>query len=681
VSRSGDNHRSRVAVVGAGVSGLTAAYLLARTSAVTVYESESRLGGHAHTHDIDDPSGRTLAVDTGFIVHNDRTYPQLLRLFAEVGVATRATEMSMSIRDEATGLEYAGGRGLKGIFAQPARALDPRFLAVLRQVKRFHLRAHAFLDGTDDADLTTFGDFLDAERFTEAFVDLYARPLVSCVWSTGSASSMGYPARYLFRFLAHHGMLTVTGSPRWFTVVGGSRTYVDAVAARLPDVRAGVPVSTVLRDADGVTVVDGSGRSDRFDRVVLAVHADQALAMLGDPGDDEKQVLGAFGYSRNETILHTDVRILPRARQARASWNYLTPTAADAASDRAPVVTYWMNRLQGLKTDEQYLVTLNARPRIDPQRILAVMEYEHPVYDLPAVAAQSRLASLTTVSDRVRRCLSRLGVPRGRLPLRRRGCRGVRGDLVTSLSSSLPALPSLVVGSVGHHRSGPVRHTFRHRVYSWLVDIDDLPVYRWYLKPFTRFDARDHLGGSATSTSLRSNVERFLAAEGVLLGAGSRVLMLANARVLGHVFDPLSVFWCYRGDGTLECVVAEVHNTYGERHAYLLRPDESGAADADKAFYVSPFNEVSGSYALRFLLAPHEVRVGITLSRDGQTVFGAELEGTPTPATPHAVARRALRTPLMPHRVSALIRAHGVWLWLRRLPLVPRPVHHPQKGV
>jgi predicted NAD/FAD-binding protein len=341
-----------------------------------------------------DPGGATLAVDSGFIVHNDRTYPLLRRLFAELGVQVRPTEMSMSIRDESTGLEFAGGRGVTGIFAQRRRAVDPRFLAVLTQVKRFQLRATAFLAETDDTDQTTYGEFIRTNGFSESFTRLYAVPLVSCVWSMGTGAALDYPARYLFRFLAHHGMLTVTGSPQWYTVVGGSRTYVDAIARQLPHVRPGKSVSNVLRNDVGVSVQDTTGAWLDYDATVIATHADQALALLADAGRDEKEVLGAFRYSRSATVLHTDSRLLPTARQARASWNYLTPSTA--TGDQAPVVTYWMNRLQGLDSSRDYLVTLNGGDRIDPKTVIAEMAYTHPIYDLGAVEAQARLATLST---------------------------------------------------------------------------------------------------------------------------------------------------------------------------------------------------------------------------------------------------------------------------------------------
>jgi predicted NAD/FAD-binding protein len=383
-----------VAVIGAGVSGLTAAYLLARTHDVTLYEAESRLGGHAHTHDVVDSGGDRHAVDSGFIVHNDRTYPLLRRLFAELGVAVRPTEMSMSIRCEECGLEYAGGRGPKGLLAQPWRLADRRFVRMLLQVKRFHRRATAFLERTDDADTTTYGEFLANEGFSEHFITHYAVPVVSCVWSSGQDTALLYPARYLFRFLEHHGMLTVTGSPQWYTVVGGSRTYVERIAARLPAVRQGTAVSAVWRTAGGVEVEGSDGGTARFDRVVVATHADQALTLLADPTDDEVAVLKSFGYTPNETVLHTDTALLPRAGQARASWNYLMDSCSTLGG--APVVTYWMNRLQGHDSAEPHLVTLNARERIAADSVIAVMDYEHPLYTAESVTAQPRLASLAT---------------------------------------------------------------------------------------------------------------------------------------------------------------------------------------------------------------------------------------------------------------------------------------------
>jgi uncharacterized protein len=392
--------RPKAAVIGSGVAGLTAAYLLQRTHDVTLFEVDDRLGGHAHTHDIGTPDDRVLPIDSGFIVHNERTYPNLLRLFGELGVATQPTEMSMSITCAGCGLEYAGARGLPGLFAQLRRAGDPAYLRMLAEVKRFHAHAMRLLDHADaedtgnDVDGLTLGTFLALGGYSRYFVQHFVIPVVSCVWSTGSRASLEYPALYLFRFLDNHGMLSVTGSPRWRTVTGGSRTYVERAAKGLTGVQTGTGIRAVTRHVDGVELIDDDGQRHAADAVVVATHPDQALRLLGDPTDDERAVLGAFAYSRNETLLHTDSRLLPTSRRARASWNYRMDACAGRSGDVQ--VSYWMNRLQDLDEPVDYLVTLNATDRIEPGSVLRRMVYEHPVYTPASVAAQRRLPELTT---------------------------------------------------------------------------------------------------------------------------------------------------------------------------------------------------------------------------------------------------------------------------------------------
>ncbi|MBU6532629.1 NAD(P)/FAD-dependent oxidoreductase [Streptomyces mayonensis] len=383
----------RTAVVGSGVAGLTAAHVLGGAHHVTLYEAEGRLGGHAHTHDLTSSDGRVHRVDSGFIVHNRRTYPNLLRLFDELGVATQESEMSMSVRCEGCGLEYAGARGPAGLLARPRNALHGPYLRLLAQVPRFHRAARRLL--TEDADQAlTLGEFLDREGFSPYFRAHFMTPVVSAVWSCDAATAQRYPAAYLFRFLHHHGMLAVGGSPVWRTVTGGSRSYVDRIAERLPDVRTATPVRAVTRHADGVDVTAADGTTETYDHLVVAVHPDQALELLADPTPDEKEVLGAFRYSRNATLLHTDTTLLPRSRNARSSWNYLMP-ACDAGADRVRV-SYDMNRLQRLDAADRYVVTLGGEDRVDPGRVLARMTYEHPVYTPESVAAQRRLPALRT---------------------------------------------------------------------------------------------------------------------------------------------------------------------------------------------------------------------------------------------------------------------------------------------
>lgn len=380
--------RERIAVVGAGVAGLTAAYLLQRRHDVLLFEAQPRLGGHAHTHEVETSTG-TQAIDSGFIVHNERTYPNLLRLFAELGVRTQDSDMSMSVRCLGCGLEYAGGRKLGGLFPRLDNLTRPRYLWMLAEVSRFHRHARRELahPGPD----CTLGEFVDTGGYSRYFVEHFLLPMVSCVWSAPEKVSREYPARYLFTFLAHHGMLTVKGSPTWQTVVGGSRAYVERAVKNLTAVHVGTPVRAVHRHADGVVVRDDADTEHRVDRVVLATHADEALALLADPTPAERAVLGAIPYSRNETWLHTDGSLLPRSAGAAASWNYLKPDCGGA--DRV-LVSYHMNRLMRLPAAEPYVVTLGATDRVDERAVVARMVYEHPVYTPDSVAAQARLPEL-----------------------------------------------------------------------------------------------------------------------------------------------------------------------------------------------------------------------------------------------------------------------------------------------
>lgn len=377
-----------IAVIGSGVSGLTAAYALSHSAPVTLYERDDRFGGHAHTHAVGDASGAQLAIDSGFIVHNERTYPTLLRLFRELGIATQSTEMSMSIRCDGCGLEYAGGRGLGAILAQPKRMGDPRFLRMLLEIPRFHRAARALLadDSSGDPD---WGTFLDDGAYSEYFVRHFAIPLVSCVWSAGDADTRRYPARHLFAFLANHGMLSIGGSPEWRTVTGGSATYVRAVTERLQLPRASAPVAAVRRHSDGVDVTTADGATTSFDHVVIATHADDALRILVDATASEREDLSAFQYSVNSTWLHRDASVLPRSSRARASWNYRMPGCRGAGGEVQ--VSYWMNRLHGLQAEDDYVVTLNPGAAIDPDRVIASMEYRHPIFTREAVRRQQRL--------------------------------------------------------------------------------------------------------------------------------------------------------------------------------------------------------------------------------------------------------------------------------------------------
>jgi uncharacterized protein len=392
--------RRRIGIIGGGVAGLTAAYVLSRDADVTVLESEPRLGGHAHTHRVADPDGSDLWVDSGFIVHNRKTYPLLTRLFTELGVAVRESEMSLSVSCAGCGLAYAGQRGLGGL-AAGLRGGGLRYARMLTEVLRFHRAARRLLEaGPTRADSTraepTLGEFLAAGGYSAYFIRHFALPFVAAVWSCPPQTALRYPARYLFAFLNQHGLLSVTGSPPWLTVRGGSRSYVEKIAKQLASVKTGARVTAVRRQPGGsalVTYEDADGTwTESFDAIVIATHPDQALRLLADPTPAERDVLGAFRYSLNETILHTDSRLLPASGRVRASWNYALSSCT--AADSMVRVSYDMSRLQQLPGSRTYVVTLNAPETVDPEHVIAAMSYAHPVYDPASVAAQRRLPEL-----------------------------------------------------------------------------------------------------------------------------------------------------------------------------------------------------------------------------------------------------------------------------------------------
>ena len=396
----------RVAVIGSGVAGLTAAYVLNRVDHVTLFEADPRLGGHAHTHDVPQTDGPVLGIDTGFIVHNERTYPTLLRLFAELGVETQDSEMSMSVRCDGCGLEYAGARAKgRGIIPRSSTLLRGRYLLMLVEVMRFYRRARALLaeaapagENTAGKAELTLGEFLAREKFSRYFVSHFMTPIVSAVWSCDPTTALAYPARYLFTFLGHHGLLGVAGSPQWRTVTGGSRVYVDKLAATLPDIRLGTPVTGVRRHADGVelTAKDSTGTvsAETFDAVVIATHPEQALRMLTDASPAERAALAGMPYSVNHTVFHRDGSVLPASDNAKASWNYRLPSC-DARPDKV-LVSYDMTRLQRLDPADggRYIVSLGESGLIADATVLERMVYEHPQYTPESLKAQQQILEL-----------------------------------------------------------------------------------------------------------------------------------------------------------------------------------------------------------------------------------------------------------------------------------------------
>ena len=380
-----------IAVIGAGISGLAAAYLLSRRHRVTLYERETRLGGHTHTVMTADPEEGTVPLDTGFLVHNHVTYPNLTRLFQELGIRTHASDMSFSVTCPTTGFEYSS-RGASGFFAQPRNMLRLEHYLLLRDILRFNREAPAVLEMSDAASWT-IGDYLDAHDYSAPFVERYLVPMTAAVWSSSFEGIRQFPAQMLVRFMHNHGMLSIGAHPSWYVVSGGSQTYIPKLVAPVHDVRANARVRSVTRSESHVTICFDDRAPERVDEIVFACHGDRVLSLLLDPSDAEREVFREFTTTANETWLHADERCLPRAGRARASWNYRLGTRDDAP----PSVTYHLNRLQGLQTSTQYCVTLNPDAAIAPAHVLRKMHYRHPRYTLGAVRAQQRWRDVSAV--------------------------------------------------------------------------------------------------------------------------------------------------------------------------------------------------------------------------------------------------------------------------------------------
>jgi uncharacterized protein len=386
----------RIAIVGAGVSGLVAAHLLHREHEIVVYEANSYAGGHTNTIRVD-TAHQTHHVDTGFIVMNDRNYPNFTRLLDRLGVQRQPTHMSFSVKGEERDFEFSGTP--RGLFCQPANLASPRFQRMIVDLLRFNRALRALLDHEDSGE--SMHDFLSRHRFSRGFVERLIVPQMSAVWSADPRKAGSFPARFIAEFFANHGMLSFRDRPRWSTVAGGSARYVEALTAPFRDsIRLRAPVSSVTRHDRHVEIASAGAGRESYDQVIIATHSDQALRMLGDASERECELLGAIGYQANEAVLHTDSTLLPRRRAARSAWNFHLLREPKPLS----TVTYYMNHLQRLTTEEDFCVTLNRTEAIDPAKIIRTIPYAHPMYTPGGVAAQTEHSTISGLSGRTHYC-------------------------------------------------------------------------------------------------------------------------------------------------------------------------------------------------------------------------------------------------------------------------------------
>lgn len=686
--------RERIAIVGSGIAGLTCAHVLGPHHDVVLYEAAPRLGGHANTVDVDDPVAGTIPIDTGFIVHNDRNYPNLVALFRELGVPTVDTEMSFGVTDRdpdspTHGFTYRA-TSPNTMLADRRNLVRPAMWRMLRDITRFYRAARAFLDDGDDE--TTLAQFLDERDYSRELVELHLLPMGASVWSADPSRFAEFPARTLFRFLDHHGLLGMGDRPQWRTIPGGSRVYVDAIAARFAgDIRLASPVESVRRTAAGVEIT-ANGVVDRYDRVVLATHSDQALALLADPTPVEQKVLGALGYQPNRATLHTDTSLLSPQRRAWSAWNY----ERRGADQRTATLTYDMTALQHLPGSRRYLVSLNSDEHIDPATVLARLEYAHPVFDGDAVEAQRRFDEVDGL-DRVHYCGAwwGYGFHEDGMVSALRVCHriGVDWPHSTLRPATQPVLPpggpAVCDGSVFHRRTVPTRHEFRYGVsYVWL-DPDDPraltdahPLWSTDRRAPARFRRSDY--GTSTTGSLADATRDEVAAVLGRRPAGP-VRMLTQVRRWGWLFNPITLYVVWDDttvagvDADPVAAVLEVTNTpWKERHRYPTALVRDGAwlrAGTDKHLHVSPFLDEDHRYDVRLRGDDDRLHLRIDVIPAGaerpvlETGLTVDRRAADRRALTTALVRRAVST----YRVSLGIHWQAARLWLKRVPFVAHP--------
>ena len=613
----------RIAIIGGGISGMVSAYLLNKDHDIVLFEANNYIGGHTHTIDVT-LGERRYAVDTGFIVFNEVTYPNFLKLLGQLGVEYQPSSMTFSVKSERDGIEYST-RNLNNLFAQRKNLLDPSFYQMIRDIFRFRRKFDSLLEGEQQEQ--SLVPFLLSQGYSRRFIDYFIIPLGASLWSADPKLINDFPLATFVRFFENHGFLQIKNPFEWKVIKGGSTRYVDKLIDPFRDkIRLDTPVRTVTRHPDKAEIQLDDGTIEQFDHLVLAVHSDQALEMLSDPTPVEREILGAIPYQENLTMLHTDTSILPDRQRIWSSWNYCIPREQ---LNRA-VITYDMNILQSLQAPEEFCVTLNRPDVIDKDRIIGTYYYHHPIYTSVAPAVQKRHREISGV-NRTHYAGAYWGYG-----FHEDGCERRPGGMRLLWKETVKSC--IYTGHVRHIRYQPVENHFRYSLFMMYLDLGELNILfqartLWSVERpnLAWFRRCDYLGDPSLplETAVRELVQERL---------GQRpegpIRVLTHLRYFGHIFNPVSIYYCFDQSGNhVQAIVADITNTpWGERYSYVLGEKQNVSTGKGwrfrfaKTFHVSPFMDMDMEYDWRFSEPDKVLRVQMISAQKETKMFVASLD-------------------------------------------------------